>query len=136
MALRRCLRPATLSTISLRSHLPVAPVADNGSIALIAASAQAAAINLRLPRAPAYPVLASTSLAPSTIVAVALNAPVSTVEVPRLDASTEAIVHEETSPAVDIGGMTVTPTRSYFQSDTVGLRLRWPISWASSSMTG
>ena len=109
----------------------VAPVAGNGSIALVAAAAQAAAINLRLPRAPIYPVLASTTLAPGIIIAVALPALVSAVEIIRVEASTDAVVHEETGPRADIGGgVMATPLRSFFQSDTVGLKLRWPISWA------
>lgn len=45
-------------------------------------------------------------------------------------------MHEETSPAVDIGGITVTPLRSFFQSDTVGLRLRWLLSWALRDARG
>jgi hypothetical protein len=109
----------------------VAPVSGNGQIALVAAPAQAAAINLRLPRAPAYPVLVSTSLPSGSIIAVALPALVSAVEVPRIDASTDAVVHEEkNAPAINIGGMSVIPLRSFFQSDTVGLKLCWPISWA------
>jgi hypothetical protein len=109
----------------------VAPVAGNGGIAIVAAAAQAAAINLRLPRAPIYPVLASTTLAPGIIIAVALPALVSAVEVLRVEASTDAVVHDETGPRADIGGgIMATPLRSFFQSDTVGLKLRWPISWA------
>jgi hypothetical protein len=110
----------------------VAPVAGNGSIAIVAAAAQAAAINLRLPRAPIYPILSSTTLTPGTIIAVALPALVSAVEIIRVEASTDAVVHEESSsPAVNIGGGVMAhPLRSFFQSDTVGLKLRWPISWA------
>jgi len=116
----------------------VAQVSGNGGIALVAAPAQAAAINLRLPRAPAYPVLASTSLPSGSIIAVALPALVSAVEVPRIEASTDALVHEEkNAPAVNIGGgVMASPLRSFFQSDTVGLKLRWPISWALRDARG
>jgi hypothetical protein len=96
----------------------VAPVAGNGQLAIVAAPTQAVAINLRLTRPPPYVVLASMTLTPG-------EGP------PSIDANTDAVVHEETGPAVNIGGgVTAHPLRSFFQSDTVGLRLRWPISWA------
>jgi hypothetical protein len=110
----------------------VAPVAGNGGIAIVAAPTQAVAINLRLARQPPYVVLASSTLPPGTIICVALNGLVSAVEgPPEIDASTDALVHEETGPSVNIGGGVMAhPLRSFFQSDTVGLRLRWSLSWA------
>jgi hypothetical protein len=108
----------------------VAPVAGNGGIAIVAAPAQAVQINLRTPRA-VYPVLTSTSLSVGTIIAIALPAIVSALDSPQIDASRDALVHQESaSPAVDLGGVSVTPLRSFYQTDSVGLRLRWPISWA------
>jgi hypothetical protein len=107
----------------------IAPVSGNAQLALVASPQMGAEINL-LPRALPYPVLVSTALPGGTIIAVALPALVSAVEVaPRIDASTQAVVHQETVPA-QIVDLMATPVRSLFQTDTVGLRLRWPISWA------
>jgi hypothetical protein len=113
----------------------VAVVAGNGQIAIVAAPAQAVAINLRLGRQPPYIVLASTTLTPGTIIAVALNALVSAVEgPPEIDSSSDAIIHEESGPSVNIGGGVMAhPLRSFFQSDSVGLRLRWPVTWGLRS---
>jgi hypothetical protein len=111
----------------------VAPVAGNGAIALIAAPAQAVAIALRTPREIDWPFLTSASLPAKTVIAVALNALVSAVEgAPQIDAASEAVVQEETAP----GGLLTGPTRSYYQTDSVGLRLRWPISWALRDARG
>jgi hypothetical protein len=116
----------------------VSVVSGNSAIAVITAPAQGVAINL-LGRQPLpFALLTSTQLAPGTIIAVATNALVSAVEgPPQIDASLDALVHQETGPLQNIGGgLMATPLRSYFQSDTVGLRLRWPISWGLRSPQG
>jgi hypothetical protein len=80
-----------------------AVVAGNSQIAVVAAPDAAVAINL-LPRALPHPILVSASLASGTLIAVALNALVSAAEgAPRIDASTQALVHAETVPATNIG---------------------------------
>ena len=62
-----------------------ASVAGNGGIVFVAASQQAVAANLRLPKPLAYPILVSASLAPKTVIAVAANALVSAVDpIPRI----------------------------------------------------
>ena len=109
----------------------VAPVAGNGGVVLIASATQAVAINL-LPRVP-YLVVASASLPAGVVIAVAINAMVSATDgPPAIETSRSATLHEvDTSPAVDIGGGVIArPVRNLFQSDTVGLKLRWPLSWA------
>jgi len=110
----------------------ISQVAGNGQVAVIVAPKQSVAINLLLPRQPPFAVFTSATLAPGVVVGVALNALVSAIAgPPQIDASTQAVVHEQTAPRADIGGgVMARPLRSYFQSDTVGLKLRWPISWA------
>jgi hypothetical protein len=76
-------------------------------------------------------VLISTSLAPGTLIAIATPALVSASEpAPRVDTTTQGVVHEETGPSQIISetGIAASPVRSFFQSDTVGLKVRWPIS--------
>jgi hypothetical protein len=116
----------------------VAPVAGNGGIAVVTSPTSSIAINLLLPREPPFAVLVASNLAPGTTIAIALNALVSAVEgPPGIDASTDAVVHEETGPMANIGGgVMAKPLRSLFQSDTVGLKLRWPLSWALRSPQG
>jgi hypothetical protein len=73
------------------------------------------------------------------IICVALPAFLSAVEgPPRIDATGEAVVHEESAlPAVDIsGGVMAAPLRSLYQSDTVGLKLIWRVSWALRDSRG
>jgi Phage capsid family len=117
----------------------VAPVAGNSPIVLIASPDAAVALVMRLPQAVEWPVLTSTSLAPRTVIAVAANAVVSAVEgAPQIDASRVASVHYNTVPAdiVTAGGVAAAPVGSLFQTDNVGLRLRWPISWALRKPAG
>jgi hypothetical protein len=117
----------------------VAPVAGNGQIAVIAAPAEAVAIGLRLPREPAYPVLTSAQLATGTVIAIALPALVSAVEgSPQIDASTQAEFVRDTAPTAIDGAMTppLQLVGSLYQTDEVGLRLRWPISWALRTSAG
>lgn len=113
----------------------IAPVAGNNGIVLVAAPAQAVAIQMRLARDMGWPILTSTQLAAGTVIAIAANTLVAAVEgIPEIDASRSVgvIIHEETSPApiVSAGGVMATPVRSMFQTDSVALRVKWPICWA------
>ncbi len=109
----------------------VAPSAGNGGIVFIAAARQAAAVNLA-PLRDAYPVLASTSLAQGTVIAVATPALVSAFgAAPQIDITKAATMHTDTAPLpIASGGTMASPTTVTFQTDRVGVRLRWPLSWA------
>jgi hypothetical protein len=110
----------------------VAPAAGNSQIVVIAAPAQAVALALRVAAPLPYNVLTSASLAEDTIIVVAAAAVVSAVEgAPAIDLSSQASWHLDSVPGeiVDIGGVYARPVASSFQSDTIGLRLKWPISW-------
>jgi hypothetical protein len=119
--------------------LAIAPVAGNGNIVLIGSPDAAVALRLRSPQMVEWPVLTSAALAAKTVIMVAANAVVSAVEgTPQIDASQEAELHRETVPAdiVSSGGVVATPVGTLYQTDSVGLRLRWPISWARRSSAG
>jgi Phage capsid family len=128
---------ATPSSVAMVEDLStlagsVAPFAGNGGIVFVASARQAVAINLLAERMP-YSVLASASLAPGTVIAVATPAIVSASELlPRIDASPYALIHEETNAQAIVlpGGGTASPVRSLYQTDSVAMRLRLPISWA------
>jgi hypothetical protein len=119
--------------------LALAPIAGNGNIVLIGSPDAAVALRLRLPQTVEWPVLSSSALAAKTVIAVAANAVVSAVEgTPQIDASQEASLHRDTAPSdiVSSGGVVATPVGTLFQTDSVGLRLRWPISWARRDARG
>ena len=106
----------------------VAWIAGNSNVTLIAAPAQA----VRLLMAPARPylVLMSASLPDKTVVAVANDAVASVAELPSIDASRDSVVHMNDAPAQLNTGTPAPPTYSMYQTDSVSLRLRWPVSWA------
>lgn len=106
----------------------IAPVAGNGNIVLVASSDAYAALVMRLPRSVEWPLLASSSLAAKTVIAVAANALVSVVDgTPQIDASQDVDWISDTAPPSD-GSLGATRYSS-FQKDVTVLRLRWPISW-------
>jgi hypothetical protein len=119
--------------------LAVAPVAGNGNIVLVASADAAVALQLRLYKSVEWPVLTSASLAPRTVIAVAVNALVAAVEgTPVIEASTQAEFHRDSVPQeiVTAGGVVATNVGSVYQTDAVALRLKWPISWALRDARG
>jgi hypothetical protein len=116
------------------------PIAGNGQIVLVASPDVAVALRLRLYGAETnWPVLTSGSLAAKTVIAVAARAVVAAIEgSPMIEASQEAEFHRETNPQeiVTSGGTVASPVGSLFQTDSVALRLRWPISWALRTSGG
>jgi len=112
----------------------VAPVA-NGQIALVGSPDVAAKLLLNANPALPYPVLSSGGLAAGFLVAIALPALVAAVDpVPRIEASRDALTQmEDTSPvAIGTAGSPNTvaaPVRSYWQSDSVSLRMIMRLGW-------
>ena len=109
--------------------IAIAPVASGGFF-IVAAPGQAAMLQFALGQ-PVPNVHASAALAAGTVIAIAPRAFVSIMETPRIDASIEALVHQEdTTPAeIGSGGVVAAPTRSLFQTNSVGLRMITPVSW-------
>jgi hypothetical protein len=102
----------------------IAPYAGNGSVALIGAPAQATRLALERPRG--FVVFMTNALAAGTVVAVALNALVSAVEPVMIDTAKSVTLFEaDANPGAVMTGQ----TRSLFQTDSIALRLRWPLSW-------
>jgi Phage capsid family len=109
----------------------IAAYAGNGSIAFVAAPAQATRILLRAEKMPG-PVLMSSALSAKTVIAIATNALAGALEPTEIDVSRSATFHEEDTtplPIVGAGGQVAAPARSLFQTDCVALRLRLPVSW-------
>jgi hypothetical protein len=104
------------------------PAAAAG-VLFVAAPGQAAAMALRT-LGPIPNVRASSALAPGTVIAVATQAFVSMLGVPRIDSSIEAVLHMDDAPvAFATGGVVAAPGRSLFQTAVTGLKMVTPASW-------
>jgi hypothetical protein len=107
----------------------IAPVAGNGEIVLVAAPAQAVAIQLRLPSAVTWPVLTSAGLPPKTVIAVAVNGLVSAIDgAPAIDASQEAEIHRESVPETSMRPILRASLESEL-ADRLTTMLRDKIKW-------
>jgi Phage capsid family len=108
----------------------IAPTGGGGFF-IVAAPPQAVALQFRAGRE--LPNVAPSAALPAkTVIAIASQAFVSVLEPPRIESSIEAIVHmEDASPAaIANGGGIASPVRSLFQTNSVGLRVIAPCSWA------
>jgi hypothetical protein len=106
----------------------VGVVGGSTPILFVCSPKQAAAISVRLYNSFAYLVLRSSQLPPGTVVAIAAAgvASASGAE-PTIDTSSVAEVVMNDAPGPPSSSA---PVASLFQADAVGLRLRWPLSWA------
>lgn len=79
-----------------------------------------------------YDVLTSNSLAAGTLIAINLVGLAASISgPPTLEESTKggAVVHEIDTPEQ----LLANPSRSFFQTDARGVRMRWPVSWLRRS---
>jgi hypothetical protein len=115
----------------------VAPV--GGRIAFVVSPARAVNINMRS----GYPlndysqvdVLPSAAIPDTEVVAVAVDGFVSAMDaLPEIRASNNATIHMDNAPsAIASGGTMAAPSRSLWQTRSVGLILRLPLDWALRS---
>jgi hypothetical protein len=96
--------------------------AGNGNVMLIGNAAQAA--RYRMYSNEPFPMLMSATLAPGTVIAVALNAIASVIEPVTVDAAPATALYED-----DTNPTSTSPTKSMFQAACVGLKMRFPASW-------
>ena len=120
----------------------VAPVAGaDSSIVFVSDPAHAMALKLRLPPGTPISVFASSAASMAGILmAVAGAALVSAVGSVKILASREAVVHMDTAPlAIGTAGspaVVAAPSRRFYQTDSVGLRLILDASWALRDARG
>lgn len=113
----------------------VAPVAGNSPITLVANPVRAIMLKLRTPRDLPVTVLASSSIAPADLVAIAPSAVVSATDgVPEISAAKATLVHQDDAPT-NIGtegspNVVAAPTISTFQSAALALKCRMQASWS------
>jgi hypothetical protein len=108
----------------------LAPYGGNGRIALISSVKQSVRLKKFALGETGYPTFVTNAIT-DTLIAVASRALVAAVDAPAIDVSGEAVFHEEdTTPLPIVGGGTMaSPIRSAWQTDSVGLRFRLPVSW-------
>jgi hypothetical protein len=118
----------------------VSAVAGKGSILFAANPAQATAIALRTFAAFPYDVLPSTSIPAKTVICIATNVlAVALEDQPQVEAGKEGEIHLETNPQPIVSGspaVVATPVKSLFQTDSVALKIRWPIAWCTRDSRG
>jgi hypothetical protein len=109
----------------------VAPV--GGPIMFIASTERTVAMSLRARRELPFTTLGSPGVTAGDLVAVAVDGLASAVDAtPEIEASRMGTVHMNDIPAriVDDAGTLAAPTRSLWQSNAVGIKLRFNASWA------
>jgi hypothetical protein len=130
---------ATVPTDAMQADLEtligaVSAVANNSQIIVVCAPQQAVAIGLKTFGSFAYLVLPTSSLPTGTVLAIAARALVNASgDVPQIDTAASATLHMSDAPLpIASGGVMAQPgpVIASFQKDVVGLRLRWPLSWA------
>jgi capsid protein len=120
----------------------VAAIGGNNPIVFVAAPSQAVALRMRLPPSIyKVTVLATSGLADGVVLAIASNAIASALDpVPRIDRASEATLHMSDAPSqfstVGAPNTVAAPSRSLWQSDTIGLRLRFEVSWGLRNAAG
>lgn len=109
----------------------LAPYGGNGNIAFIASADCWVRMTKTDTGAKGYPVFVASNLTTPTLIAVAAEALAVAMDTPTIDASSQAVMHMDDAPApiVDDAGVMATSVRSMWQTDSVGLRFRLPVSW-------
>jgi hypothetical protein len=132
---------AMTSTTSMAGDLAAltgAVAAIGGPVLVIASPARAMLINLALPRAPPFPVLGSSAIAANDLIAIAAHGVASAVDAtPSVEISHVTAMHMDDVPlplaSVGTPNTMAAPSRSLFQSDSVGLKVRFNADWARRS---
>jgi hypothetical protein len=110
----------------------VAPVAGNGPFILIAAPGRAAGMNMRFVRESENVVMLSSTAVGADLVCVAPTALVCALDpVADIETATAGELHMNDAPLPIVnGGAPAAPARSLFQTESVALKMRWPMTWA------
>jgi hypothetical protein len=117
----------------------VATVGGAGPYSLVMSPGRAAVLTGRLYREPtaAYTVYPSAA-AGNDIIAIANAALVAAISgEPDVETANAATLHMESAPTVIVdGGTEAVPQRGLFQTESIAVKVRWPVSWALRSTSG
>jgi hypothetical protein len=106
----------------------VSAVAGAGPIALVANAGRVGAVGMRTAHVPNNITLLGSAAVGNDLLAVAPEALVAALAPePSIEVARAATLHMDTAPQ-PVGS--VNPHRSLFQTDSIALKMRWPITWA------
>jgi hypothetical protein len=107
----------------------LAPVAGNGPYILVAPAGRAALLTARFPGGVSSNIkIYGTSALTTDLLAIAPAALVAALDpAPDIETSNAGTLHMDTAPTA-VGS--AAPTRSLFQTNSVALKVQWPITWA------
>jgi hypothetical protein len=105
-----------------------------GPIMFVTAPGRAATLSLRAPRELPFAILASQAVAPEDVIAIGAQGLASATDaIPKISASRMGSLHMSTVPlpiADDAAGGPAAPATSLWQTDVIGIKLRFGASWA------
>jgi hypothetical protein len=109
----------------------VSAVAGNGPFVFIGSPGRFAAMLMRFVLQPGNVVVLSSSAVGNDLICVAPSALVCALDpAPEIETSTAAELHMNDTPAPIVnGGAPAAPARSLFQTESVALKMRWPMCW-------
>jgi hypothetical protein len=103
-------------------------VGGNGPYIIVASPGRAAAMALRFIEEAKNLIVLGSSAVGNDVVVIAVGALVAAIEPdPNIETATASTLHMDTAPQ-PIGS--VGPEKSMYQTDSLALKVRWPMSWA------
>ena len=112
----------------------LAPVGGNGPYVIVASPGRAALMAARTAGRESNVTILGSSAVVNDVLAIAPAALVSALSpTPEIEAGKAATLHMDTAPTA-VGS--ASPHRSLFQTDSIALKMRWPITWALRDARG
>jgi hypothetical protein len=110
----------------------VSTVGGPGPFVLIASAGRATMMRARFAREDAYlPIVASGEVGNDLICVAPAGLVAALDPEPVIETSTAATLHMNDAPAAIVnGGAPAAPARGLFQTDSIALKVRWPVDWA------
>jgi hypothetical protein len=106
-----------------------APVGGNGPYVLVASPGRAVGMAMRFISEAANVTVVGSSALTNDIIVIAPGALVAAFELqPDIETSKAASLHMDTAP-IAVGPAAASSHRSLFQTDSLALKVRWPVSW-------
>lgn len=114
-----------------------APVGGNGPYTLVGNPGRAVQIQLRAMGNQPYQILGSSAVG-NDMITIAPAAVVCAISPnPEVEATNAGTLHMDSAPSQIVsGGVSASPVRSVFQTASVALKMRWPVSWALRDTRG
>jgi hypothetical protein len=110
----------------------VAPVGGGGPFILIGSPGRVAAMVMRFVLQPGNVTVLSSNAMGNDLMCVAPQAMVAALDpLPMVETANAGELHMNDTPlAIVNGGAPAAPARSLFQTETIALKMRWPMTWA------